>query len=58
MTPDLFDGCAPPQAGRSCGVQSRRAALVMAKGNLGGYTHEAFQRNVEFAMEASDHFQG
>ena len=30
----------------------------MAKGDLGGYTHEAFQRNVEFAMEASDHFQG
>ena len=30
----------------------------MAKGDLGGYTHEAFQRKVEFAMEASDHFQG
>ena len=58
MTTDLFDVCAPSQAGRLCGVQSRRASSAMAKGDLGGYTHEAFQRKVEFAMEAADHFQG
>ena len=58
MTTDLFDGCAHSQAGRPCGVQSRRASSAVAKGALGGCTHEAFQRNVEFAMEAADHFQG
>lgn len=58
MTTDLFDGCAPPQAGGSGGVQSRKASSAVAKGILGGCTHEAFQRNVEFAMEAADHFQG
>ena len=30
----------------------------VAKGSLGGRPDEAFQRNVEFAVEAADHFQG
>jgi hypothetical protein len=59
MTVDLFDGCASSQAGRSRGVQSRRASSAEVKGrSLGSPTNEAFQRNLEFAVEAADHFQG
>ena len=43
MTTDLFDGCAPSQAVRLCGVQSRRASSAVAEGAQGGCTHEAFE---------------
>jgi hypothetical protein len=57
MTIDLLGGCKSAQTELSCGLQSRRALSAVAKGSLGSRSNEAFQGNVEFAVEAADHFK-
>jgi hypothetical protein len=42
MTIDLLGGCAPAEAGLSCGLQSRRALSAVAKGSLGSRPNKAF----------------
>ena len=46
------------EGGRGHAVCSRGGLRRRGEGSLGGRPDEAFQRNVEFAVEAADHFQG
>jgi hypothetical protein len=51
MTIDLFDGCAPSQAGGSCSVESRRASsavlwlVMLAKVSLKRFQELPLARN-------------
>lgn len=51
------EGRKPDTSDQSCRLLLKRDLPAVVRLLRGG-TYEAFERNVEFSMEAADHFQG